>query len=145
MYSGRGYNEIKPGDEYRNVMTMTETHIVIGAGLFGDFNPLHVNQEFAQASRYEGRIAHGYLTSSCMAAALGMIFHGTAIAYLEHTCRFTAPVTAGDTLSIVWKITGKDDKPKHNGGVVSLTGRCTNQNGTKVANAEAKMLVANNV
>lgn len=144
MYSGRGYNEVTPGEEYRHVMTMTETHIVIGAGLFGDFNPLHVNQEFAQASRYEGRIAHGYLTSSYMAAALGMLFHGTAIAYLEHTCRFTAPVMAGDTLSIVWRIIGKDDKPRHNGGVVSLAGRCTNQNGTEVANAEAKMLVANN-
>ena len=34
-----------------------------------------------------------------MAAQLGMIFHGTAIAYLEHACRFTAPVRAGDTLT----------------------------------------------
>jgi acyl dehydratase len=51
---------------------------------------------------------------------------------------------AGDSLSIAWKVVSKDDKPKHNGGVVTLTGRCTNQNGTEVANAEAKMLVANN-
>ena len=88
MHSGRGYNEVNIGDSYDSALTLTETHIVLGAGLFGDFNPLHVNQPFAADTRYAGRIAHGYLTSNVMAAQLGMIFHGTAIAYLEHSCRF---------------------------------------------------------
>jgi 3-hydroxybutyryl-CoA dehydratase len=143
MFSGRGYNEVNIGDRFDAALTLTETHIVLGAGLFGDFNPLHVNQPFAEDSRYAGRIAHGYLTSNVMAAQLGMIFHGTAIAYLEHGCRFTAPVRAGDTLSTSWTITGKDPKPKHQGGVVSLSGSCANQEGVKVAEAEAKMLVRN--
>jgi len=144
MHAGRGYDEVKIGDTFRTVMTMTETHIVLGAGLFGDFNPLHVNQRFAEQSRFGSRIAHGYLTTSFMAAQLGMVFHGTAIAYLEHTSRFTAPVRAGDTLSILWKIIEREDKPKHDGGIVSLSGVCTNQDEATVAEAEAKMLVVNN-
>jgi acyl dehydratase len=144
MHPGRGYDEVTVGDTFETSMTLTETHIVLGAGLFGDFNPLHVNQRFAQQSRYGSRIAHGYLTTSFMAAQLGMVFHGTAIAYLEHTSRFTAPVAAGDTLSIVWTVTARDDKPKHDGGIVSLAGLCSNQDGTKVAEAEAKLLVADN-
>jgi acyl dehydratase len=144
MHPGRGYDEVRIGDTFETSMTLTETHIVLGAGLFGDFNPLHVNQRFAQQSRYGSRIAHGYLTTSFMAAQLGMVFHGTAIAYLEHTSRFTAPVAAGDTLSIVWTVTARDDKPKHDGGIVSLAGLCSNQDGTKVAEAEAKLLVADN-
>ena len=144
MYRGRGYNEVKVGDNFATTMTLTETHIVMGAGLFGDFNPLHVNQRFAEQSRYGTRIAHGYLTTSFMAAQLGMVFHGTAIAYLEHTSRFTAPVRAGDTLTITWTVSALGDKPKHQGGIVTLSGLCTNQEGEKVADAEAKMLIADN-
>ncbi len=144
MFSGRGFNEVNIGDRFDHSMTLTETHIVLGAGLFGDFNPLHVNQPFAEESRYAGRIAHGYLTSNVMAAQLGMIFHGTAIAYLEHSCRFTSPVRAGDTLTTCWIVSRKDTKTRHEGGIVSLSGSCTNQEGIQVADADAKMLVRNN-
>lgn len=144
MFPGRGYDEVKIDDRFETTMTITETHIVLGAGLFGDFNPLHLNQRFAERSRYGSRIAHGYVTTSFMAAQLGMLFHGTAIAYLEHTSRFTAPVRAGDTLTITWTIRARDDKPHHHGGIVTLDGVCVNQDGEKVATAVAKMLVANN-
>lgn len=144
MFLGRGYNEVSDGDDFETTMTLTETHLVLGAGLFGDFNPLHTNQGFAERSRYGNRIAHGYLTTSFMAAQLGMLFHGTAIAYVEHRSRFLAPVMAGDTLTIVWTVTARAEKPKHKGGIVTLSGVCTNQNGMRVAEAEAKMLVSNN-
>ena len=144
MFSGRGYNEVQVGDSFDDSLTLTETHIVLGAGLFGDFNPLHVDQRYAAASRYGSRIAHGYLTSNVMAAQLGMIFHGTAIAYMEHNIRFTAPVRAGDTLSTTWTVTAVEAKPKHQGGIVSLAGACRNQDGITVAEAEAKMLVRDN-
>jgi hypothetical protein len=42
MHSGRGYNEVNIGERYDSALTLTETHIVLGAGLFGDFNPLSV-------------------------------------------------------------------------------------------------------
>lgn len=141
MQVGRSYDQVKEGDCFESAMTLTETHVVLGAGLFGDFNPLHVDQTFAAASRYGGRIAHGYLTSSFMAAVLGMLFHGTAVAYLEHSCRFTAPVRPGDTLTAAWTVADKQAKPRHGGGVVTLAGQCSNQDGTLVAEATAKMLV----
>lgn len=100
FYRGKGFDQLRIGDSFSNSWTLTETHIVLGAGLFNDFNPLHVNQVFASESRFGGRIAHGYLTSNAMAALLGMVFHSTAIAYVEHHIRFTHPVRAGDTLTI---------------------------------------------
>lgn len=144
MFPGRGYDEVSIDTRYETSMTITETHLVLGAGLFGDFNPLHVNQQFAGGSRFGGRIAHGYITTSFMAAALGMLFHGTAIAYVEHTSHFLAPVHAGDTLRIEWTVTALDDKPGHHGGMVTLAGVCTNQDELRVAEASAKLLVANN-
>lgn len=73
-----------------------------------------------------------------------MLLYGTAIAYMEHSIRFTAPVKPGDTLHVTWTVTAKDDKPKHDGGIVSFTGVCQNQDGTTVAEATAKLLVKNN-
>lgn len=143
MYIGRTFNELSVGSEFETSSTLTEAHIVLGAGLFCDFNPLHVNQTFAEKSRYGGRIAHGYLTSNAMAAPLGMLFHSTAIAYVEHHIRFTNPVHAGDTLNVKWTVTALDAKPKIEGGLVTFGGTCTNQEGIEVANAEAKMLVRN--
>lgn len=141
FYRGKGYNQLQSGDTFRNTWTLTETHIVLGAGLFNDFNPLHVNEPFAAQSRFKGRIAHGYLTSNAMAALLGMVFHTTAIAYLEHHVYFTHPVRAGDTLTIAWSVIALEPKPKADGGVVTLRGTCVNQDGIEAANAEAKMLV----
>ena len=143
MYIGRSFNELSLGSEFESSLTLTEAHIVLGAGLFCDFNPLHVDEAFAAKSRYGGRIAHGYLTSNAMAAPLGMLFHSTAIAYVEHHIRFTHPVRAGDTLSVKWTVSALDAKPKIEGGLVTLNGTCSNQEGVEVANAQAKMLVRN--
>jgi acyl dehydratase len=144
MLPGRGYNEINVGNCYESTMTLTETHIVLGAGLFGDFNPLHINETFGKSTRFGTRIAHGYLTSNVMAAPFGMLLYGTAIAYMEHSIRFLAPVRAGDTLTVKWTAAAKEDKPKHGGGVISFDGVCINQNGETVADAKAKLLVKNN-
>ena len=139
--SGRWYDEVRDGETFSRSITITETHLVLGAGLIGDFNPHHVNDEYAKSSRFGTRILHGMITSALMGAPVGMYFHGTAIAYLEHAARFKAPVRAGDTLTTTWTITGRHDKPQHGGGVVVLHGVCRNQEGTVVAEADAKMLV----
>ncbi len=105
--SGRHYDEVNVGDAFRRSLTVTDTHLVVGAGLIGDFNPHHVDDAFASGTRFGTRILHGVLTSAIMGGAVGMIFHGTAVAYLEHATRFVAPVRAGDTLTTTWTVVGK--------------------------------------
>jgi len=141
MPPGKGYNEINIGDRFESAMTVTETHLVLGAGLIGDFNPVHVNQQFAQESRFGSRILHGVITSAIIGGPMGMVFHGTAIAYLEHNCRFLAPVRAGDTLNTTWTLVEKIDKPAHGGGVAVMQAKCVNQEGVLVAEASGKMLL----
>jgi acyl dehydratase len=139
--SGHWYDEVKVGDTFSRSITITDTHLVLGAGLIGDFNPHHVDDEYAKDSRFGTRILHGMLTSAVMGAPVGMYFHGTAIAYLEHAARFKAPVRAGDTLSTAWTVVEIRAKPKHGGGVVVLTAVCRNQQGVVVAEADGKILV----
>ena len=140
--SGRWFDELAVGDTFASALTVTETHIVMGAGLIGDTNPHHMNAEYAKARRFGTPILHGMLTSSIMGAAVGMYFHGTAVAYLEHRARFVAPVRAGDTMTSTWTIVELVDKPAHGGGVVTLSGTATLQTGVVVAEAEARMLVS---
>lgn len=137
------YDEVAVGHRFAAAVTVTETHLVLGAGLIGDFNPLHVNETFCRQTPFKTRILHGTLTSAIMSAPVGNTFAGTAIAYLEHNCRFLAPVRVGDTLSTVWTVTGKLDKPKHDGGIVEMSAVCRNQDDAVVAEAAGKILVAN--
>jgi 3-hydroxybutyryl-CoA dehydratase len=143
VFNGRGYDEVAVGDEFSDALTITETHLVLAAGLIGDFHPLHVNQTFAEHSRYGGRILHGVFTAALMGGPLGQYFSGTGIAHLEHNCRFRHPVRAGDTLTTTWTVTGKTDKPHRNGGIVSLSAQCRNQLDVLVAEADAKLIVRN--
>jgi 3-hydroxybutyryl-CoA dehydratase len=143
MLTGKWYDETRVGETFGASLTVTETHLVLAAGLFGDFNPLHVDDSHASKSRLGGRVLHGPFTSALMSAPAGMYFHGTAIAYLEHNCRFKEPVRPGDTLRTTWTIANRVDKPKHGGGILALTARCENQHGDVVAEADGKMLVAN--
>jgi acyl dehydratase len=139
--AGNAYSKVEVGVCFEHALTVTETHLVTAAGLFGDFNPLHVDEEFAAKSRYGTRVLHGPFTAALMATSVGLFFSGTAIGYLEHCCRFTAPVRPGDTLTTCWTVVGKEDKPRHQGGIIELEAVCRNQEGIDVANGEGRVLV----
>ena len=143
VFNGKAYDEIMVDDTFGDALTVTETHIVLAAGMFGDFNPLHVNQSFGENSRFGGRILHGPFTSALISAPVGVFFAGTAIAYLEHACRFKLPVRAGDPLSTTWTVTAKIDKPKIDGGIAVMAAVCHNQRKELVAEAEGKIMLKN--
>src|SRR5256885_3159453 len=143
MLTGKWFEETKVGAAVGAATTVPETRLVLGAGLTGDFNPLHVDETYERGTRMGGRILHGTFTGAIVSAPAGMYFHGTAIAYLEQNCRFKAPVRPGDTLRTTWTIEGREEKPRHGGGIVSMRARCENQDGVLVAEADGKMLVAN--
>ncbi len=142
-FVGKTYDEIRQGETFGQSLTIEASHITQACGMFGDFNPLHSNAEFCARSRFGRPILHGPMTSAFMSASIGMYFYGTAVAYLEHICRFVAPVFAGDTLSVLWTISETLDKPRSNGGIAVLSGQCKNQREEIVAEASGKILLIN--
>lgn len=142
MFQGRWYDEVALGERFGTRLTVTEAHLVLGAGLFGDFNPLHVDEEFARGSRFGTRILHGPFTAALVSAPIGNFFAGTAIAYLEQSCRFKAAVRPGDTLATEWTVVDKLDKPRHQGGILVMKGIAKNQNDETALEADGKLLVA---
>ncbi len=79
--------------------TITDADIVAFAGISGDNNPIHINQEFASETRFEGRIAHGLLIASFISTVIGMKLPGPGCIYLNQTLRFQSPVIVGDTVT----------------------------------------------
>ncbi len=78
--------------------TVTEADILAFAGVTGDFNPVHVNEELAAASMFGGRIAHGMLSAGFISTVFGTKFPGPGSIYLSQTLKFKAPVKIGDTV-----------------------------------------------
>lgn len=141
LVDGKYFEQLNVGDQFSSQITLTETHLVLGSALFGDFNPVHVNQVFIENTRFPKRIFPGPFTLGVMASSLGNYFSGSAVANTRISSKFTNPVYPGDTLLTTWTIQEKNFKEKLNAGFVDLIGQGTNQKGEIVAEASAQVLV----
>lgn len=114
--------------------TITEADIAAFACLSGDFNPIHVDQTFADRTAFRSRIAHGLLVESVASglAAQMNIFHGTIAALAEVDIRFLLPVKAGDTIHVELEVTSIDPEPKKSRGHVHFATHVFNQRGEMV-------------
>jgi len=111
MVTELAYAEIKIGDEASFSKTITEADIVNYAGTTGDFNPIHIDAEYARQSLFKERVAHGMLVSGLISAVLGTQLPGPNSIYLGQDLKFTAPVKIGDTVTAVVTVKEKrDDK-----------------------------------
>lgn len=140
---GRAFRELKVGDKLTERITVTETHVVRAAGLFNDYNALHTNEPDMKNSRFGRRIVHGALTFSLVVGVYSKAFHDTDISTVEASIKFTAPVFINDTITMEWTVKELDEKPKLNGGLVSLSGEVRNMEEKVLATLEAKILVGN--
>ena len=104
-YEAKGYylEDFEIGKCYESVgRTITEADVVNFAGVSGDFNPLHMDDEFAKNNMFGKRVAHGALgliISTGLSNQMG-IFEGTTIAFLEMTAKYLAPLCIGDTVHL---------------------------------------------
>jgi 3-hydroxybutyryl-CoA dehydratase len=91
------FEDLAVGQTATFAKTITEADIVLFAGVSGDTNPVHLNEEYASQTMFKGRIAHGMLTASMISTVFGTKFPGRGCIYIEQNLRFKAPVKIGDT------------------------------------------------
>lgn len=103
----QGYflEDLKVGMTASFAKTVTEADVVLFAGVSGDSNPVHLNEEFAKETMFQGRIAHGMLSASFISTVLGTKLPGPGCIYLSQNLKFRAPVRSGDTVSATATIT----------------------------------------
>ena len=135
--SGYSIDDLYVGQKGSISKTITETDIYTYAGIIGDFNPLHVNAEYAKNTRFGERIAHGMLTASFFSTVVGMLIPGTGGIYLGQSVRFVKPVKIGDTITAEGVITEINKEKK----IITVETTAYNQRGEAVVTGEAKMMV----
>lgn len=79
--------------------TVTETDVVLFAGISGDDNPVHINEEFARETKFQGRIVHGMFSAALISCVAGTRLPGPGAIYTDQQLRFKAPVRIGDTVT----------------------------------------------
>jgi 3-hydroxybutyryl-CoA dehydratase len=127
------FADINVGDTASFSKTVTESDIVTFAGLTSDFNPIHVDAEYARESLFKERIAHGMLLAGFISAVLGTQLPGPNAIYMGQTLNFKLPVKIGDTVTAEVTIEEKREDKR----ILKLKTTVTNQRGEVVVDGGA--------
>jgi 3-hydroxybutyryl-CoA dehydratase len=130
------YEDIQVGDTAVFSKTITDYDIYQFAGLTGDFNPMHIDNEFAKGTFFKERIAHGLLTGSFISTVLGMKLPGPNSIYLSQNFKFLAPVKIDDTIKATVEVVEKRDDKK----IIKLKTQVFNQRMEMVVDGEAVVM-----
>ncbi|HSJ53625.1 MAG TPA: MaoC family dehydratase [Anaerolineae bacterium] len=129
--------DFQVGEQASFTKTVTEADVTTFAGLIGDFNPLHVDAEYARKSRFGRRIAHGMFAGGLISAVLGNRLPGPGSIYLSQQIEFLAPVYIGDTITATAEVTEwRADKR-----IITLKTDCLNQDQLQVVTGKAVLMV----
>lgn len=137
------FDDLSEGQVYTSLgRTITESDIVNFAGLSGDFNPIHMDHEFAAKTPFRRPIAHGLLV---VAIGSGLTSQSPPLrvqAFLGiHDLKFLEPVFVGDTIRVLCTVLSKEPTGRGRRGIVSWLREVFNQNGKKVQEGVTKVLV----
>ncbi|MEM6899475.1 MAG: MaoC family dehydratase [Pseudomonadota bacterium] len=129
------YEDLEVGQAHETVHTITEADIVKFAEVSGDFNPLHMDEEFAAKTQFGQRIAHGALTASYISGILGNNLPGPGAIFTGLSMRFRRPVFIGDEVTVRAEVAEKNDR----GNRITLNVSCI-VGGKRVITGEAQVV-----
>jgi acyl dehydratase len=142
---GMYWEEWEIGAEFESpARTVTEADIVMFAALSGDYNPLHVNEEYCKTTIFGTRIAHGPLVYAITAGLLFQLhlYDDTLIAFLGfENLKFTGPVKPGDTIHAKIKVLERRETSRPDRGVMKRELKVYNQRGEVVQEAIQNFLL----
>jgi acyl dehydratase len=137
------FEDVAVGQEWESLgRTVTETDLVNFAGLSGDFNPIHIDHEFAKTTPFRRPIAHGLLVFS-MASGLSLFFPAMrTLAFLNiREWHFREPVFVGDTLRVRTRVLEKQPRGRGRRGVITWQRQVVNHQGKIVQEGVTLTLV----
>lgn len=133
MATGKTVHDMKIGDSAEFSKTVTETDIYVLAGITGDFNPAHVDEQYAKTTHFKKRIAHGMLSAGFISTVLGTKLPGCGAVYMKQDLKFLAPVYIGDTITARAEVIDINVEKNR----VTMKTTCTNQEKTLVLDGTA--------
>ena len=129
--------DLKVGDTFSKSREVTDELIRQFAEVSGDYNPIHLDEDFAKNTRFGKRIAHGMLSGAFISGVLGYEFAVRKVVYLSQTLKFVAPVFIGDTVTVTATVARvREDKP-----IITTETVCKNQNGETLVTGEGVLML----
>lgn len=142
------FEDLQVGEEIVSpARTVTESDIVTFAGLSGDYNALHTDEEFARGTLFQGRVAHGLLGLSIASGLFTRTefmqrIQKALLAFLGLTWKFTGPIKIGDTIYVKVKLVDKKETKRPDRGVIVLERTVINQRDEVVQQGETTLMIA---
>ena len=121
-------DQFKAGDTAKFSKTVSESDIYLYAGITGDFNPAHIDENYAKGTFFKKRIAHGMLLGGFVSNVIAMQLPGPGTIYLSQSLAFKAPVFIGDTVTAIVTVAEVDEKKRN----LTLNTQCLNQDGKTI-------------
>jgi 3-oxoacyl-[acyl-carrier protein] reductase len=136
-YGGDPFETLEIGSRASICKTISREDIEAFAVLSGDYNGLHVDDEFAARTEFEQIVVHGLLHASMLSGLFGTKLPGSGALCLSHAFDFTKPVFIGDTVEAVGTVLSMDPVTR----VIDVKTEIINQHGERVLDGKAKVKV----
>ena len=117
------FDEIQLGFSKEFLVTITESMIDDFAKISGDFNPIHMDEQYAKSTQFKKRIAHGMLLFSLLSRIQGMYLPGKHALYLSQNLEFRNPCFIGDKIKVFSQVIDKSNSTK----ILKIESKITNQ------------------
>jgi 3-hydroxybutyryl-CoA dehydratase len=131
-------NKISVGQKAELSKTISETDVYLFSGISGDFNPIHLNAEYAKNTMFKERIVQGVLSLGLISSVIANKLPGPGSILLSQEIKYVAPVKINDTIKATVEIIEISEKEK-----ITLKTQCVNQNNNLVIDGYAKVKVLN--
>ena len=131
------FNEIKIGLEHHFEISVNEKLEEDFAKISGDFNPLHMDEQYAKETKFGKRVCHGMLLGSFFSRLIGMYLPGKNALYFSQNLNFIEPCFIGDVVIVKGKITDKSEATK----MIKIETTIKNDTGKILVEGIAQVLV----
>ena len=130
-------NEIEIGFKKNFEITITESMLNDFAKLSGDYNPLHMNEEYASSTSFKKRVCSGMFLATFFSRLVGMYLPGKHALYFSQSLNFVNPCFIGDTITVEGEVIDKSIATK----ILKIESKITNQEGKILLSGIGRVIV----
>ena len=133
------FEEIEIGYTKEFQIKVTESLVNDFAKLSGDFNPIHINEDFAKSKKFKGKIVHGMLLASFLSRMVGMYLPGKHALYLSQSLEFHNPCFINDEITVSSIVNEKSESTK----IIRIDSKILNNKNEVLLNGTGRIIVNN--
>jgi 3-hydroxybutyryl-CoA dehydratase len=134
------FDSISVGISHEFEIIVTEKLVSDFSVISGDFNPLHMDENYATKTKFKKRVCHGMLLASFLSRLVGMYLPGKNALYFSQILNFTSPCFINDIVTVKGEIIDKNIATK----IITIKTSILNQKNELILDGEAKVMITNN-